>query len=106
MDIGALNCRVTIEQRAAGQDAAGQPNGAWSTLDTVWANIRYESGSESIRANRETSSAQVSIRIRRRLDVTAGMRVTYEGMTFEIKSVLQDHTNKQRTDLVCEVVDG
>jgi len=106
VDIGKLNCRVTIQQRAAGQDATGKPNGAWGTLDTVWASIRHETGAEFIRADHDTSVVKASIRIRRRLDVTNAMRVVYEGTVYQVRAVLQDHARKQHTDLVCEVVNG
>lgn len=100
----ALNCRVVIESEATGQDSLGQPNGTWSTFATVWANIRYGSGSEAIRAGAVTTSAQVSIRIRYRTDITSAMRVTYAGVTYQILAVLPDMTKRDFTDLVCEVV--
>jgi SPP1 family predicted phage head-tail adaptor len=107
MNPGKLNCRVAIEQPDGTRDALGQHDPeAWVLLDTVWANIRYGSGREAIEADRETASARVSIRIRRRTDVTAAMRVVYEGTVFQIMSVLQDPASKQHTDLVCEVHDG
>lgn len=106
MEIGKLNCRVAIEHRAAGQDATGKPNGAWSVLDNVWASIRHETGAEFVRADHETSIVKASIRIRRRADVTAAMRVVYAGTVYRIVAVLPDYAHREHTDLVCEVVHG
>lgn len=101
---GALNRRVTIKVRGAGQSAAGQPSRAWVDLATVWANVRHESGAESLRADKEVSIVRASVRIRWRSDVTAAMRV-YDGATvYEIKAVLPDAVARDHLDLVCEVV--
>ena len=48
---GSLNSRVTIETPTMTQDAAGQAIPSWSTLATVWANIRHLNGAESIKAD-------------------------------------------------------
>lgn len=106
MRAGPLNARVTIQQKSTTQDANGQPVLGWTTLATVWANIALQSGMESIRANKETSLVQASIRIRKRTDVTAAMRVVYSSMIFEIKAVQPDLINRDKVDLTCEVVNG
>lgn len=41
---------------------------------TVWADIRFQTGSEAVRADEPVSVAKASIRIRRRSDVAADMR--------------------------------
>jgi SPP1 family predicted phage head-tail adaptor len=104
MDLGRFNRKVTIQSEASGQDAAGQPNGAWSTFAEVWANVRYGSGSEAIRADAVTSSTKASIRIRYRTDVTTAMRLVFGSTTFAIRAVLPDEQGRKFTDLVCEVV--
>lgn len=103
MKAGQLNSRVTIQQLTAGQDAIGQPVQTWSTLATVWANIKQPSGMESIRADRETSVLRASIRIRRRTDVTAAMRVVLGATVYQIQAVLSDEQHKEYLDLSCEV---
>jgi SPP1 family predicted phage head-tail adaptor len=104
MDIGSLKSRVVIQSQAAGQDADGQPNGAWTTLATVWANIRYGTGAEAIRGGAVGATSKVSIRIRKRTDVTTAMQVTYGGVTYQIVGVLPDMTGRKWLDLVCEVI--
>jgi SPP1 family predicted phage head-tail adaptor len=99
-----LNRLVTLQAPASGQDAAGQPLGGWTDVAQVYANIRYLSGIESIKAGAETSAAKASIRIRYRTDVTAAMRVSIGETVFQIKAVLPDETGKQYCDLACAVM--
>lgn len=106
MDPRTLRNRVTIQQLTAGQDEIGQPTQAWTTLATVWADIRYLQGLETIKGGAETSVKKASIRIRRRTDLTAAMRVVYSSTVFQVKAVLPDEQNKDRTDLACEVLGG
>lgn len=94
---------VTIEQPEGGQDDVGQPNTGWDELAQVWADVRHQSGLESIRSGAEVSTVRASIRIRWRTDITSAMRVVdpTSGLTYEIKSVLLDQA-RRHVDLVCE----
>lgn len=102
MEIGKLNRRVVIQNLVAGQDAIGQPTMVWATLATVWANVRYLNGVETMRGDAPVSVARASIRIRRRTDVAANMRAVLGATVFDIKSVLPDEESRERVDLVCE----
>jgi len=104
MNIGSLNRRVTIQQPSASQDSVGQPENTWSTLATVWANVRMLNGTETIKADAQVSQAKASIRIRWRTDVTSAMRVVLGSTTYEIKAVLPDEAGKRHVDLACEVI--
>jgi SPP1 family predicted phage head-tail adaptor len=104
MDIGKRKCRIVFQSQAAGQDADGQPNGAWSTYATRWGNIRYGTGAEAIRGGAVTATSQASIRIRYCTDITTAMRATYGGVTFEILAVLPDLTGRKDTDIVARVI--
>lgn len=104
MRSGDLNRRVTIKAPPAAQDALGQPSGAWTTVATVWANIAFLSGSQTIRAGADTSSAKASIRIRYRTNVAAGMRVELGATVFNITAVLPDAGRKEYVDLVAEAI--
>lgn len=105
MRAGSLNSRITIKKAGPNQDEIGQPI-ASEEIDvaTVWASILHKSGSESIKADKDVSTVQASIRIRRRTDITAAMRVHHGSTVYEIKAVLPDEQNRDHVDLVCEVV--
>jgi SPP1 family predicted phage head-tail adaptor len=100
-----MNDRVTLLKRAAGRDAAGQPlPDSWADTATVWANVRFQTGAEVLRANAETSIVRVSIRIRARADVDGAWRVRFKGIEYDVKSALPDSDDRQFMFLVCESI--
>ena len=101
-----MNRVVVIQTPTATQDAAGQPIPTWATLATVWANIRHLSGVESIKADAESSTVKASIRIRRGVAVDASMRVVHGATNYQIRAVVPDEIDRDKIDLVCEVVHG
>ena len=101
-----LNNKVVIKQLTAGQDEIGQPVDAWTDVATVWADIRHPSGAESIRADQVASIVKASIRVLKRSDVTAAMRVYHGARVYEIKAVMPDAQMNLHMDLACEVVNG
>lgn len=105
MQAADFDQRVTLRTRAAGQDAIGQPVLTWTDVATVWANVRYNSGAESIKAGADTSVVKASIRIRSGASVTPAMRAVHGTVVFEIKAVLPNR-RKGYVDLVCEVINA
>lgn len=103
---GTLNQRISIQQRGATCDAAGQPVESWSPVAEVWASIMHASGMSTIKAGADTSVVKASIRIRYRTGLNAGMRVVGPLATYAIKAVLPDVARKEYVDLVCEVING
>lgn len=98
-----LNHRITLARLQNGHDALNQPIEDWSDFATVFADVRFQSGAEVIRAGAEVSIVRVSIRIRARTDVTPAMRARYNGVDYEIKSVLPD-VDRSFMFLVCEAI--
>jgi SPP1 family predicted phage head-tail adaptor len=97
-----LTERVALQQLGSAQDALGQPISAWTTVATVWADVKHLNGAETIRAGADVSTVQASIRIRYGTTVDAGMRVMHGSTVYEIKAVLPN--KKEFIDLVCEVI--
>lgn len=83
----------------------GHGSGTWEDVfpKGLWANIRYGTGSEAIRAGKVVSSVEVSIRIRFREGITNAMRVQHKGVVYEILAVLPDLLGRSHVDLVCKV---
>lgn len=102
MNAGKLNRRVVIEQRTATVDALGQPLEMWSTVATVWGDVRHQRGLESLKADATTSVVRASVRIRYRADVNAGMRLVQGSTRFNVIAVLPQ--GNEALDLLCEVV--
>ena len=99
---GKLRDRVVLQKPADGCDAWGQPVTSWQDVGLpIWADVRFLSGSETIRSGAaEAQTTRASIRIRPRA-VDPSWRVLFAGGAYEIKSVLpaDDHV-----DLVVEAV--
>jgi len=108
VDIGDLNQRIQIQTRDAGLDAAGQQAQTWATTYTVWAWIKGASGMASARQYEPQDGVAValntySFRIRHLSAVTAGMRIVFNSVNYDIKQVRHDLAGKEWTDLVAEV---
>lgn len=104
MKAGILRDRLEIQEMGSGEDDWGTPlPNDWITVGRIWGNVRHLSGSESIRADADTSIVKASIRVRRRAAVTAGCRILHDGKTYDIEAVLPD-ARRVYTDLICKLV--
>ena len=97
-----LRRKGTIQKPGTTLDDYGEPTNGWSDVATVWADIRHASGMETVKSGVEVSVVKASIRIRRRTDVTAGMRFVADGKVYDIRAVLDDVSDRRYCDLVCE----
>jgi SPP1 family predicted phage head-tail adaptor len=104
MRSGDFNRRITIQVKQTGADELGQPMTSWvDVADSVPANILAATGKEYMGANEEVSKAQVSMRVRWRTDITAAMRVVFDGGIFNIEAVLPDYAGRRYVDLACSI---
>lgn len=91
MNIGALDSKITIETPTeTTSSTTGERTIAWTTLASVWATVRYPSGSgsnEGMEQSRETSTIPVEFTIWYRTDVTEKMRVNFDSNYFDIQRV-------------------
>ncbi len=87
---GALDRRLLIEQNTGGVSSAGAPLETWATLATVWAGKRDISGREVFAAGQDMAEiASTRFIIRHRSDVTAAMRVTVDGVVYDITHIAE-----------------
>ena len=103
---GTLRHRITLQRKTEGKDAWGTPlPNAWEniTAKPIWANVRFQSGSESIRAGADVSIVRASVRLRWRTGLDAGMRVLHQGQVFDIEAVLPG-ADRKHIDLVCRLL--
>lgn len=97
------NARIQLQRRQGG-GSLGHSSPAWENVgQPLWANIRYGTGSEAIRAGQVASQAQVSVRIGWHTGITAAMRVLHKGTAYDIQAVLPDLQQRRHVDLVCKV---
>ena len=103
MGAGKLNRRITMSGLSTGTDDLGQPLQSWVDFATVWADVRFVSGIETIKAGRETSTSRASVRIRRRANVSRQMRARIDGVEYDILDIIPSADRAWLT-LICEVV--
>jgi SPP1 family predicted phage head-tail adaptor len=88
MEAGKLNRRVTIQRRAEGEDAYGQPAQGWADVVTVWAAIDDMKGRQFFAAQADQSQVHTKITIRYMAGVEAAMRVLHGTVVYDIHAVL------------------
>ena len=103
MGAGKLNHRITMSGLSSGTDALGQPLQSWVDFATVWADVRFVSGIETIKAGRESSTSRASVRIRRRANVSRQMRARIDGVEYDILDIIPS-VDRAWLTLICEVV--
>lgn len=103
---GSFPHQIHIQRKTGGKDGWDTPlPEAWEniTVKPIWANVKFLSGSESIKADADISLVRASIRIRWRIGIDAGMRVLFGAQVFDIEAVLPG-SGRQHVDLVCRLL--
>ncbi|MFY1954966.1 phage head closure protein [Achromobacter xylosoxidans] len=103
---GKLNTLISIRRQEQVKTGGGQVIGHWIEHAATWANVRFPSGSATIKAGSDVSLVRASMRIRFRDDIRSDMRVVTSGMVFDIQSVLPDLSGREYVDLVCQSIPG
>lgn len=87
-DAGRLTCEVSIEQASFTQGTDGNLTATWSEYAAAWARIEPLSGAESWRGEQVAADVTHRITTHYVAGVTPKMRITYDGRTFDIVSVV------------------
>ena len=86
-DPGLLRHRVAVERPVETPDGAGGATIAWEPVATIWARLDPVRASEKTIAAHLAAVATHKVTIRRREDVTGGMRILFRGRRFRILAV-------------------
>ncbi|CAB3889793.1 phage head closure protein [Achromobacter piechaudii] len=103
---GKLNTRISIRRQEQVKTGGGQLVGQWVEHAAIWADVRFPSGSATIKAGTDVSLVRASIRIRFREDIRTDMRIVTSGMMFDVQAVLPDLSGREYVDLVCQSIPG
>ena len=102
MNAGQLDQRVSVERLEQGQDELGQPFTAWVPVFTAWAAVEPLAGREYMAAAAAQSSVSTRIRLRYRPGMTSADRVSHEGRTYNIVSVIDYKSAHRELVLMCQ----
>jgi SPP1 family predicted phage head-tail adaptor len=87
LSAGKLTERITFLVQASGQDALGQPNGAWAPVPvtpTVWAHNAAVNSRDIAYGSAQMATVDARWVIRSRSDVLPTWRVQWKGVNYEI----------------------
>lgn len=106
MRAGNLRHRLALQSYTATQDAYGAETKTWATQRTVWGSVEPLTGREYLeaRATTQTVTHRIRVRCQPDLTVTPTWRVSWDGRTFDIESVL--NTGERDKETVLMVVEN
>jgi len=102
---GLMDSLATVQTPTESANAIGEPVLAWSTFATRWIAVLPLSGNEQMTAMATEGSVTHRVRMRYTSGLKPKMRLTAEGRTFEISSVVERGRREEHELLVTEVVD-
>ena len=89
--IGSLRYRITLQTYSSTTSAAtGQQIRSWSDSETVWADVKWSSGTEAEKDDIVTQTQKVNFTLRYRSEINANdYRIKFENELYDIESVEQ-----------------
>jgi len=88
--IGRLDQRITFQSFTTAPDGAGGKVKTWADLGsvpTVWAQVVPGGGGERFEEERQAARQSVTFRVRTRADLTEAMRILWDGVAYNIRSL-------------------
>lgn len=87
--IGELDRRIALQNFTSTQAADGEMTRTWSTAATVWAWVRFGSGSERMIADKNTVVGDCIFTIRYRTGVTEKTRIVLDSVNYDIVHIAE-----------------
>ncbi len=98
---GQLREVVTIQHAAEGITEGGDRVDEWADLLVTRARMKPKSASELVRAMRAVNETRYTATMRHKPEIGAGMRLIWNGRTFNIEGVLNFDERGQMVTLDC-----
>jgi SPP1 family predicted phage head-tail adaptor len=83
---GELCHRVTIQHKTTVYGEYNYETEAWTEFKKLWGKLDFLSVKDSINAKAAGSETTARLKLRKRKDIDTGMRVLFDGQTFQIVS--------------------
>ena len=83
---GELCHRVTIQQKTTVYDEYNYETEAWAEFKKLWSKVTFLSVKDGLTAKAAGSETTARLKLRKRDDIDSGMRVLFDGQTFQIVS--------------------
>lgn len=102
MRAGPMRHRVTIQERSAAVDAAGQPLNTWTTFASRWAAIERTPGNEVFASAQRNGRVPVVFRLRYLSGVMPSMRLVFGTKVHNILSAIDQAGMGEELLITCE----
>lgn len=102
---GIMDQKATIETPTEGVNSIGEPTLTYSTFATRWIALLPLSGAERVASLQNEGTVTHRVRMRYTSGLKPKMRITSEGRTFEIASIVERGRREEHELLVTEVAD-
>ena len=83
---GELCHRVTIQHKTTVYDEYNYETEAWTEYKKLWSKVTFLSVKDGLTAKAAGSETTARLKLRKRKDIDSGMRVLFDGQTFQIIS--------------------
>lgn len=83
---GELCHRVTIQHKTTVYDEYNYETEAWTEYKKLWSKVTFLSVKDGLTAKAAGSETTARLKLRKRKDIDTGMRVLFDGQTFQIVS--------------------
>ena len=83
---GELCHRVTIQHKTTVYDEYNYETEAWTEYKKLWSKVTFLSVKDGLTAKAAGSETTARLKMRKRKDIDTGMRVLFDGQTFQIVS--------------------
>ena len=83
---GELCHRVTIQHKTTVYDEYNYETEAWTEYKKLWSKVTFLSVKDGLTAKAAGSETTARLKLRKRKDIDSGMRVLFDGQTFQIVS--------------------
>lgn len=104
MKSGELDQRIVIQNYITSRGASGEEIKAWSDWESVWAQVKTSSGTESFVNPQRIAEATHKIKIRYLHGLVSEMRVVWREKQLEILFVDESQRRRGEMNLLCKEV--
>jgi len=101
MRAGRLRQRVTIQEKVVTRNAYGEEVITWADVATVWGSVEPLRGDEFLEFARAGAEVSTRIVLRYRSGIVPEMRVSYDGHTYDVLSVINVEERDKELQLMC-----
>lgn len=100
-----LDRKINLLTSTSTTNDVGESVQTWATSMSVWAQVKYRSGSEDFTDNIEVKSQGVSFIIRYQSAINTKYRVSFNGDTYEIDAI-SEPKRKELQELQCRLTEA